>query len=88
MSDKIIGLDLLSNPSKTKKFSKGVVLSKSTEKPKKKKPTDIEAEFKLYMHELIDNFNHPLKTHEKTDPIRIQLESCFYFFNKKFLKTD
>ena len=34
------------------------------------------------MKEIIDDFTLPLEKYEKNDPIKVQLECCYYFYNK------
>lgn len=84
MSDtKIVGLDLLRNPKNTRKRDSAFSLVKK--KVDSKPPVDndsIETKFKKHMIKAINEFKLPLELYEKNDPIKIHLESCWYFYNK------
>lgn len=79
---KVIGLDLLRNPRNTRRVG-----TPKSNKIKQKieeeiNPDSIEVKFKKHMKQLIDNFKLPLESYEKNDPIKINLESCWYFYSK------
>jgi hypothetical protein len=92
---KIIGLDLLHNPQKTKKKKKTESSSKNkidVEKHKKdyKNTSSVTPmdKFKILMKAKIEQCSIPLEKYEKSDPYKIHLESCFYYFNKNLPKEE
>ena len=83
---KIIGIDLLSKPKTTKrkknKLDKFTNISKKENQQESDKNLSELDIFRLHMTEKISNFKLPLEPHEQRDPIKVLIESCYYFYKK------
>lgn len=93
LENKIIGLDLLQNPQKKKRTSKNIRKQGSNENnndSNHKKPVklDPQTQFKHFMNDKLNSFKLPLENFEKSDPFKIHLESCYYFWRKQKQKQN
>lgn len=80
---KIIGLDLLRNPNKLVR-KKNSFVNKQVKKPLPNiEPKTFDEKFKEEMIRKIREFKLPLETYENTDPLKIQIEACYYLYKNR-----
>lgn len=79
---KIIGLDLLRNPNKLVK-KKNMFIRKQGNLPKNVPEKTFDQKFKEEMINKIRDFKLPLENYEQADPLKIQIEACYYLYQNR-----